>query len=770
MHAPRIIKAVTQKYAAAPPAMTPSPTASLAKPPALKPMVTGGAAPAAAKPLVPSRPAAPSPAMAQMQGRQNLATNQMGAQPTTAPVVRPAAPMPAGRPQVDPATFAKMRAQQSQNQPAPAPNMAATPTGQTRAQQIAASAAASGQPSQSSFTTPGRQQVDPATFAQMREQQQQQQLQATADAQRQQDAQNSFMTPAARQRAEMNRQNQLAAAGITEPAQAPTDQSAPPTASGRQQVDPATFAQMREQQQQQQQQTAQTQKPQQAQPGFNNTRAHWGDRYGRDAQGNALTPTHPEAQKAVTARLGDESRPIAERTAEGKQVLQDVVEAAGPEAKQGLQDLSAGNKDTPAAQQLQSKSDAAIEQEAKNRISEKMQQDPNMTPQQAGEMMNDIMQSFNNMPEPMKWMMGLGLGGGLLGVLGGMFGGGGGMGLLGVLGLGAAGLAGAAGGMFGQGAQDTLGGALGSIGQATGMIPKNMDLSALKGDDAVGKAVADSSGGGILGGLKAWWDPKGTAKAVQGKLDSANNLQRLMAVPEGMRAGLLKQISPNSSPAEIQQMLANAKSLHGAMNDPKHQLSQNMAKSRSFAADPEKYIRNNSWFGSAVGSSLTDPDQRGWGSDMLAYSNPITGTATGLYDMGRNAYEGDWWGVGRGALNTASSFIPGGSLLKGLGRAGIQGVSHMMKPASDQRAIALTKQWLKEARCWKGYEPVPGKAPYSENSCRPIGSKKKSKKKTEKKAEDVVNEWLKKYRARGQKGRWVTTQRSQKAERKISQN
>lgn len=38
----------------------------------------------------------------------------------------------------------------------------------------------------------------------------------------------------------------------------------------------------------------------------------------------------------------------------------------------------------------------------------------------------------------------------------------------------------------------------------------------------------------------------------------------------------------------------------------------------------------------------------------------------------------------------------------------------------------------KLARCWKGYEPVPGKAPYSDDSCRPVGSK--AKKKDEKKA------------------------------------
>lgn len=32
---------------------------------------------------------------------------------------------------------------------------------------------------------------------------------------------------------------------------------------------------------------------------------------------------------------------------------------------------------------------------------------------------------------------------------------------------------------------------------------------------------------------------------------------------------------------------------------------------------------------------------------------------------------------------------------------------------------------LKESRCWEGYEAVPGKEPYSEDSCRPVAKKKK---------------------------------------------
>jgi len=48
----------------------------------------------------------------------------------------------------------------------------------------------------------------------------------------------------------------------------------------------------------------------------------------------------------------------------------------------------------------------------------------------------------------------------------------------------------------------------------------------------------------------------------------------------------------------------------------------------------------------------------------------------------------------------------------------------------------VTQESAKEAakkRCWKGYESVPGKKPYSEDSCRPISA---GKKKTEKKADD----------------------------------
>ena len=38
-----------------------------------------------------------------------------------------------------------------------------------------------------------------------------------------------------------------------------------------------------------------------------------------------------------------------------------------------------------------------------------------------------------------------------------------------------------------------------------------------------------------------------------------------------------------------------------------------------------------------------------------------------------------------------------------------------------------------KGRCWDGYEPVPGKKAYSDNSCEPVDSKEKNENKKKKK-------------------------------------
>jgi hypothetical protein len=298
-----------------------------------------------------------------------------------------------------------------------------------------------------------------------------------------------------------------------------------------------------------------------------------------------------KAQDALVAGIKD--LPPEQQRAKVQEGVQAHVASLPPEEQKGVQDVATGNVDTPEAKQFNEKVEGPVkDQYVKDEYAKQTANNPNTTPQQAGGILNGIMEGWNNMPNEMKWMMGIGLGGGLLGMLGGMFGGGGGMGMLGLLGLGAAGLAGAAGGMFGQGAQDALGGMVGQLGQATGMIPKDMDLSALKGNDAVQRATSQSSGGGILGGIKAYFNPKGEAEKVKGQLGQADQLNRLMMVPEGMRPALLRQISPNSSPEEIQQMLNNANQMHSAMNDSNHQLGQNVQRGRQFVQDPSAYVNN----------------------------------------------------------------------------------------------------------------------------------------------------------------------------------
>jgi hypothetical protein len=55
--------------------------------------------------------------------------------------------------------------------------------------------------------------------------------------------------------------------------------------------------------------------------------------------------------------------------------------------------------------------------------------------------------------------------------------------------------------------------------------------------------------------------------------------------------------------------------------------------------------------------------------------------------------------------------------------------------------LGVCEELEKAARCWTGYEPVPGKKPYSEDSCRPKGSstKKEKEKKSTKVAFDVAS-------------------------------
>lgn len=101
----------------------------------------------------------------------------------------------------------------------------------------------------------------------------------------------------------------------------------------------------------------------------------------------------------------------------------------------------------------------------------------------------------------------------------------------------------------------------------------------------------------------------------------------------------------------------------------------------------------------------------------------VGGTASYLIPKGENIGASIGYGIGSGSMFKRSTEM----CSCGCGKA--EGECDCDKSDVQKMAQFAAKQ----ARCWKGYEPVPGKAPYSEDSCRPKGSGKK--KKNEKKAE-----------------------------------
>lgn len=84
------------------------------------------------------------------------------------------------------------------------------------------------------------------------------------------------------------------------------------------------------------------------------------------------------------------------------------------------------------------------------------------------------------------------------------------------------------------------------------------------------------------------------------------------------------------------------------------------------------------------------------------------------------------------ALGRASKFmlIPGYTgyrFGKGSGRA--SALNQLAKRKAKKEKIETSKE--KQARCWEGYEPVPGKAAYTKGSCKPKGEKEEAEKKAD---------------------------------------
>ena len=152
-----------------------------------------------------------------------------------------------------------------------------------------------------------------------------------------------------------------------------------------------------------------------------------------------------------------------------------------------------------------------------------------------------------------------------------------------------------------------------------------------------------------------------------------------MAMPEGMRGRLLQKLDPNIRDNQVGLALQNATMLHQQLNDPKSELSQKMQQGQRYVDAP-------------VYTAATE-----------VVPQAIYNYTIGNPKMPWNWKEGSDMNLHKSIEKWAAADV-----------------------IAKTQAV---EQCMKSARCWAGYEPVPGKKPYTEGSCRPAGSKKKAPKK-----------------------------------------
>jgi hypothetical protein len=202
------------------------------------------------------------------------------------------------------------------------------------------------------------------------------------------------------------------------------------------------------------------------------------------------------------------------------------------------------------------------------------------------------------------------------------------------------------------------------------------------------------------------YDPQAKADQVQVELNQADQMGKLMMVPEGMRAGLIQKMDPSLSPEEAQQIAANAAQAHAAMQDPESALAKKIQTGRDFVANPGPYARQQ----------------------VLNGINPMNWFKSGSTNMNISKLIEKW------ALNAMDA-----KELTDLKAEQAKGAPYRVEDARRantlkmrQDAEAPSKEVViaacqKAARCWSGYEPVPGAKKFSKGSCRPKGSKKTQK-------------------------------------------
>lgn len=390
------------------------------------------------------------------------------------------------------------------------------------------------------------------------------------------------------------------------------------------------------------------------------------------------------------------------------QAVTDVTEqlkTGNPDLYRGYQDAVAG-KNTPSALRYEEH----VRQQVKAMADQAAAANPEVAadPRGYGELLSGAWDTFQNMHPAMQAMVGIGLPVGLIGIMSSIFSEGGmGMAVLGALGLGAAGLGGAAGGLFGQGAQDTVNQGLFNVGSFLGMVPESQDLSVLMADDPVA-AAAKGSGGGV-GAFSGTSAVKKTVAEAQAK---RQQLEQLLSLPPAMQRTFLMNMDRQNirTPADADRALANARQVLAAFDDPTSAIGQQLEQARNYTDGGQ------TWTGRAgqivdmvrglgdIGAWTGAPKQSSW-RPKYAFNAM---DAKELHDLDEAQAQ-------RGTYDVAQARRQHEL------RKRQQAMQPEKKPLLKKVVVV---QCMKSARCWAGYEPVPGKKPYSNDSCRPVKKKK----------------------------------------------
>lgn len=448
----------------------------------------------------------------------------------------------------------------------------------------------------------------------------------------------------------------------------------------------------------------------------------------------------PATDQDIIARLPKGNKLPPEQQAEfARGMTTWLNDPKNKDALQGANDLKAG-KNTPQAQQF----NAAMEQRQKEFTEERTRAlaaaDPKAaaTPQGWAGMFSQASQQWEQMPQEMKLVMGLGLGGGLLGMASSMFGEGGmGMGILGLLGIGGGLAAGAAGGMFGQGAQKATSDMAYDVGSFFGAVPQAGSMEGkfnqLKSPDALKQLSAPTT---AAEKLQAFRFPKEEQAKVRDQLAMTDKVKSFMRVPAPMRANWLQKMDPSLSPQEAAVVAQNLESMATQMDDAQSPLAQKIQTGRAFAnaEDPATYVNqqatdmanNTAQQAKTIGSHVLS----GLGSLMTKPKKEQPQQVKTFSDRNMNINKL----IEKWAFNDVDA-----KELSDLKAEQAKGAPYRVEAARRenelqmrQKAEAPQKEVViaacqKAARCWSGYEPVPGAKKFSKGSCRPKGSKKTQK-------------------------------------------